>query len=65
MKKYEYKTEFYNAVEKGLFKFGVDMERLEGELNDFGKNGWALCGAFPEPTGHQHWILIFRREVSG
>jgi len=65
MKKYEYKTEFFNAEEKGMLSFGVDMERLERKLNDMGRLGWALRDMIRTQGGLQHWVLIFEREVSG
>jgi len=64
MKQYEYKTEFYNAKEKGMFSIGVDMSGLERKLNELGSIGWELCTTLPEPMGPQQVILIFKREMS-
>lgn len=64
MKKYEYRTVFYDA-KKGLLNLAVDMEGLENKLNDVGSKGWKLCTTVKEDLQPHRLILIFEREVSG
>jgi len=64
MKRFEYKTVFYNAKEKGLFNSSVDRQRLERDLNDFGRAGWELCTTISESLMHE-LILVFKREIRG
>jgi len=63
MKKYEYKTVFYAAKEKGLFNSGIDIKQLEQELNYFASEGWKLCTTLNETLIHD-LVLIFEREKS-
>lgn len=62
--KYEY-TVLMVAAEKGLFTSGkVDGEKLSGELNRLGRDGWELVSTFDTNMGHgatRDVVMILKR----
>ena len=63
--KYEY-TVLTVAAETGWFTLGgkVDGEKLSGELNRLGRDGWELVSTFDTNMGHgatRDVVLILKR----
>lgn len=50
----------YNSWEYYVFDMDPDDDDLEKELNKVGKDGWDICGIFPEDG-----IILFKRPSDG
>lgn len=64
MKKYEYKTIYFEA--KGLLGGTFNLDALNEDLNTQGSKGWNLVEAFPsnqEGGKTKFLICIFKREL--
>ncbi len=63
MKKYEYKI--LKTKPEGFWKNQVESEKLEGEINNMGSEGWELVSVMDTNMGHGHTneiLLFFKRE---
>ena len=63
---WEYYTLVLEARLPGLFQAGgeIDPEKLDHEMNRFGRQGWELVGGFPiamAEGGTRDVLLIFKR----